>query len=169
MRALALLLVLAGSALAADELRLPPVTRTTFENGLRVAVAEYHELPLVEFYLIVGAGAAQDPLGKDGLAALTAGTLTEGTEKLSAQALARAIESLGGRLDAAGGTDGTTITAEFLSKDFATGLDLLRQVLLEPRAPVQPPELLLQARGERQQVVHVIERVVQLLGRQRAP
>jgi zinc protease len=129
---LAILLVLAGSALAADELRLPPIARTTFENGLRVAVVEYHELPLVEFYLIVGAGEAQDPPGKDGLAALTAGTLTEGTEKLSAQALARAVESLGGRLEAAGGTDGTTITAEFLSKDFATGLDLLRQVLLEP-------------------------------------
>jgi zinc protease len=131
-RALALLLVLAAPALAADDLRLPPVTRATFDNGLRVLVAEYHELPLVEFHVIVGAGAAQDPPGKEGLAALTAGTLTRGAGKLSADALARAIESLGGRISATPGTDGTIVTAEFLSSDFAAGLDLLRQVLLDP-------------------------------------
>jgi zinc protease len=130
-RALALLVALAGPALAAD-LHLPPITRTTFDNGLRVVVAEYHELPLVEFHLIVGAGAAQDPAGKEGLAALTAGTLTRGTGKLSAEELARAIETLGGHITATAGTDGTIITAEFLSKDVAAGLDLLRQVLLEP-------------------------------------
>src|SRR5207247_1031726 len=116
--ALALLLALAAPALAADELRLPPVTRATFDNGLRVLVAEYHELPLVEFHLIVGAGAAQDPAGKEGLAALTAGTLTRGTGKLSASELARAIDGLGGRITATPGPDSTIVTAEFLSKDF---------------------------------------------------
>src|SRR5207244_5779877 len=46
--------------------------------------------------------------------------------------LARAIDSLGGRISASPGTDGTIVTAEFLSPDFAAGLDLLRQVLLDP-------------------------------------
>jgi len=131
-KSLALLIMLAAPALAADDLRLPPITRATFDNGLRVLIAEYHELPLVEFHLIVGAGAAEDPPGKGGLAALTAGTLTRGTGKLSADELARAIESLGGRITATPGTDGTIVTAEFLSPDFAAGLDLLRQVLLDP-------------------------------------
>jgi zinc protease len=128
MRVVALALALAGTAIAADEVKLPPVTRATLDSGLRVLVAEYHELPLVEFYLIVGAGAAQDPPGKEGVAALTAGTLTRGTGRLSAEELARAIESLGGRIDATPGTDGTIITGEFLAKDFSAGLDLLRQV-----------------------------------------
>ena len=132
MRVLALLLALAGTAVAADELRLPPVERATLENGLRVLVAEYHELPLVEFHLVIGAGAAQDPAGKEGVAALTAGTLTRGTARLKAEALARAIESLGGRLDASAGTDATIVAGEFLAKDFAAGLDLLRQVVREP-------------------------------------
>ena len=44
----------------------------------------------------------------------------------------------------------------------------LLQLLLEPREPPQARELLLQAIGERQQVVHVIERVVDLFGGQRA-
>ena len=131
MRTLALLLALAVPAPASD-LVLPPITRVTLDNGLRVLVGEYHELPLVEFHLIVGAGAAQDPPGKEGLAALTAGTLVRGTGKLSADELASAIESLGGRIAATPGTDGTIVSAEFLSKDYAAGLDLLRQVLLDP-------------------------------------
>jgi zinc protease len=131
-RLLGALLLLPALVQAADELRIPPVTRAVFDNGLRVLVAEYHELPLVEFYAIVGSGAAQDPSGKEGLAQLTAATLTRGAGRLGAQALARAIDTLGGKIAAAAGTDGTIVTAEFLSKDFGEGLDLLRQVLLDP-------------------------------------
>jgi zinc protease len=129
---LALLLALAGVARAHEALEVPPVTRTTLENGLRVVVAEYRELPLVELTVLVGAGAAQDPPGREGLAALTAATLTRGTKRLDALALARAIEGLGARIDAVPGTAGTIVTAEFLAKDFTAGLDLVRQVLLEP-------------------------------------
>jgi predicted Zn-dependent peptidase len=130
--AAALVLGLCGSARAAEELKLPPVTRTTLENGLRTLVVEYHELPLVEFYVIVGAGAAQDPAGKDGLASLTANTLHRGAGTLSAEQFARAVESLGGQIAAAAGTDGTIVSGEFLSGDFAAGLELLRQVLTAP-------------------------------------
>jgi zinc protease len=126
------LLVAAPSARAAEELVVPPVTRTTLANGLRVLVAEYHELPLVDVAVFVGAGAAQDPPGKDGVASLTAATLKRGAGKLSAEDVARAIESVGGTIGAAAGTDATIVTSEFLADDFATGLDLLRQVLREP-------------------------------------
>jgi len=126
-------LALAGVAAAAEEVRLPPVTRVTLGNGLRVVVAEYHELPLVELQLVVGAGAAQDPPRKDGLAALTAGALRRGAGDLSAEELARAVESLGGRLDASAGVEGMIVSAEFLAKDFERGLDLVRQVVREPR------------------------------------
>ncbi len=129
----ALLLGLAGMAHAESDLHLPPVTRATLDNGLKVLIAEYHELPLVEFYLMVGAGAAQDPEDRAGLAALTAATLTHGAGEYNAQELARAIEGLGGKLAAAAGTDGTIASAEFLAPDFSAGLELLRQVLLEPR------------------------------------
>jgi zinc protease len=128
----ALVVALAGAAGAADELVLPAVTRTTLPNGLRVVIAEYHELPLVDFTMLVGAGAAQDPPGKEGLAALTAGTLRRGAGRWSADELARTIESLGGTIATTPGTDATVITAEFLAGDFATGVDLLRAVVREP-------------------------------------
>jgi zinc protease len=137
-RAARLLLFLAALAVAhplaarAADVVLPPVTRVTLENGLRVVVAEAHEVPLVEFYTMVGAGSAQDPAGKEGLASLTADLLTRGAGKLSAEDFARTVESLGGSIAADAGTDGTIVSGEFLRDDFPTGLDLLRQVLREP-------------------------------------
>src|SRR5262249_60028413 len=100
--------------------------------GVRVVVAEVAGVRLVEFYVMIGAGAAQDPEGKEGLAALTADMLTRGAGKLSAEDFARTVESLGGRIAADAGTDGTIVSGEFLRDDFQTGLDLLRQVLREP-------------------------------------
>ena len=119
-------------AALAEDLQLPPVTRITLDNGLRLIVAETHEVPLVEFYVMVGAGAAQDPPGKEGLAALTADALTRGAGDLDAEAFARTVESLGGALTAEPGTDGTIVNGEFLAEDFGVGLDLLRRTLREP-------------------------------------
>ena len=119
-------------AAPAAPLQLPPVTRLTLDNGLRLLVAETHEVPLVEFYGMLGAGAAQDPEGKEGLAALTADAITRGAGDLSAEDFARKVESLGGQLDATAGTDGTIVNGEFLAEDLATGLELLRSILREP-------------------------------------
>jgi zinc protease len=139
MRTLIVLALFAAVSLAvalpvrgAEELVLPQVTRTTLANGLRIVVAEYHELPLVDVAVFVGAGAAQDPPGKEGLAELTANALRRGTSALSADALAEKIESLGGLVNAQAGTDATIVTSEFLSGDVAAGIDLLRGVLRDP-------------------------------------
>src|SRR5262245_23823292 len=85
-----------ASAAAPEPLHLPPITRVTLDNGLRLIVAETHEVPLVEFYGMMGAGAAEDPDGKEGVAALTADALTRGAGGLSAEEFARTVESLGG-------------------------------------------------------------------------
>src|SRR5262249_60113617 len=79
-----LLLFLVALAIAypvtarAADVKLPPVTRVTLENGLRLIVAELHEVPLVEFYVMVGAGSAEDPEGKEGLTPLSPDVLTPG-------------------------------------------------------------------------------------------
>jgi predicted Zn-dependent peptidase len=127
-----LLTATAAGAATPEPLQLPPVTRVTFENGLRLIVAETHEVPLVEFYGMMGAGAAEDPDGKGGLAALTADAITRGAGDLSAEEFDRKIESLGGELRAEAGTDATIVNGEFLAEDFGTGLDLLRKILREP-------------------------------------
>ena len=128
----ALLVCWATCAGAAEELRLPPIQRTTLPNGLRLVITEYHELPLLNVVMFVGAGAAQDPAGKEGVAMLTASALRRGAGGMSAEAVADAIESLGGSIGATSGTDATIVAAEFLSDDLDKGLDLLKKVVREP-------------------------------------
>jgi zinc protease len=128
-RLLATAILLASPlATAASELTLPPVVRTTLPNGLRLVVAEYRELPLLNVVVFVGAGAAQDPPGKEGLAMLTASGLKRGVRGM----LAETIESVGGVIGAQAGTDASVVTGEFLAGDVATAFDLLRRVLREP-------------------------------------
>ena len=87
--------------------KLPPSISKTLPNGARVYVMEYHELPLVDFQVVVGAGAAQDPGGREGLASLTAELLRKGTAKRSAKEIADAVDFVGGLLGGSADHDGT--------------------------------------------------------------
>ena len=136
MAALACTVFVLGSgarfARATEELELPPLERATFDNGLRVVAAEYRNLPLVELTMLIGAGAAQDPDGKSGLANFVGGALKRGTGTYDAQQFAAAVESLGADLDTATGYETTVITAEFLVKNIGPGLELVAGMILDP-------------------------------------
>jgi zinc protease len=128
----------------ADALALPAISERVLTNGLTVLAAEYHEVPLVIFHLLMQGGAAYDPPGKGGVAELTADLLREGTERLTAEELAREIEFLGGSLDADAGVDFSSISGEFLSKDLDRGLELFTEVA---RHPAFRPEDVRRTRG----------------------
>jgi len=117
---------------AGEDLELPAIERLTLPNGLRVVVAEYHKLPLIELRLLIGSGAAQDPDGKEGLASLVAGALRRGTAERGAQAFAEAVEFLGAELNASVGHDTTGVTAEFLRKDAHAGFALVAEMIMHP-------------------------------------
>ncbi len=112
--------------------QLPPVTVRALPNGLTVLVAEYHEVPVVIFHLLVQGGAAYDPAGKEGIAELTADLMRQGTTRRNAEELAREIEFLGGNLGGDAGYDFSTVSAEFLRKDVDQGLDLFTDVARHP-------------------------------------
>src|SRR3954468_14537280 len=58
---------------------LPPIVTRELPNGLKLMIVEQHELPLVDFILLVGSGSTTDPASKTGVANLTAAMLREGT------------------------------------------------------------------------------------------
>jgi zinc protease len=87
----------------------------------------------------VPAGSVHDPADGLGLANLTGALITRGTARRSGPELDRAIEFVGGSLEAGAGRDGATVTLSVLKKDLALGLDLLAEVLLQPVFP--PDEL----------------------------
>ena len=113
--------------------------REVLPNGAVLLVAERPAIPIVVVRVSMPAGAVRDPAGGAGLASLTAQLLTRGTARRSGPELDRAIEFVGGSLEAGAGSDGATVTLSVLRKDLALGLDLLAEVLREPAFP--PDEL----------------------------
>jgi len=140
-RAAALGALLAATLLAlpgvASAVALPPVTRTTLKNGLTVLVMPTSRLPLVDFVLQVRAGSVSDPAGKEGLADLTGELITQGAGLRTAQQIAEDIAFVGGSLEAGVGEERIGVSCEVLKKDFATGLELLRDVVVRPGFPAE--------------------------------
>lgn len=116
-------------------LQLPAVTKLTLGNGLPVFLAEVKEVPVVEAVLVVRTGAAHDPDGRRGLAAMVAGMLDEGAGKLDALSLADEIEYLGAELATAAGWDAVTVRLHVPSARLDEALPLLADVVLRPRFP----------------------------------
>ncbi len=113
----------------------PAVVERTLPNGAALLVSEQKALPIVLVTALLDAGSRRDPASAFGLANLTAETLTEGTDRRSANEIAAAIEFIGGGLSAAAGVDYATVSLRVLSKDLDTGLELFAETLTEPAFP----------------------------------
>ena len=114
----------------------PPVPeRARLGNGMGVTVVEQRGMPIVAFGLALNAGASRDPEDLPGLAAFTAQMLAEGTESKSSQEIASAFEFIGSRLSVDGRREYSLVSAETLSKHWATGLELVAEVLQTPTFP----------------------------------
>ena len=95
----------AAAAAAGPQVKFPPYEVRTLANGMRVLTILHHEQPVVTMRLIVGAGAAEDPQGKAGLANLLGSLLDQGTATRSAQEIADQIDTIGGALGTGSGSD----------------------------------------------------------------
>ena len=111
------------------------VQKFELPNGLRLLVKEDHRLPFVEFRALFQGGVLTETPANNGVTQLAGKMLLKGTTRRSAEDIAKDIESLGGSIDSYGGNNSFGVNAEVLSADFATGLDLLADVLLNPTFP----------------------------------
>ena len=111
------------------------IQKIVLPNGLTLLVKEDHRLPFVEFRAVFKGGVLAEDAANNGTTMLLAKLLIKGTAKRSAEKIAMEIESIGGSLDSYGGNNSFGVNAEVLSSDFATGLDLLADVILNPIFP----------------------------------
>lgn len=103
----------------------------TLKNGVTLYVVPKHSA-VATLSVVVRHGASSLPVGKSGLAALTARMLTEGTAKRTSLALAEASESLGSTLEADAGRDESHVALAVLTSDVTRGLELLSEVVFTP-------------------------------------
>jgi zinc protease len=100
------------------------------DNGITVIIATVTKLPLVSVATVIGATASVDPVGKEGLAELTAQALKEGTLDRNGVRIALDLEKLGTSLEAGADWDSTvasmTVLKSNLSRAFAIFADALK-------------------------------------------
>ena len=107
------------------------VETTTLPSGLRVVTHAMRELETVSIGVWVGAGARHERDAEHGLSHLLEHMAFKGTRQRSAQAIADAIESVGGDLNAATSVEQTAYQARVLGADAGLALDLLADILID--------------------------------------
>jgi zinc protease len=130
----------------------PPYELKVLPNGMQLIVVMHHEQPEVSMRILVRAGAAYDPAGKNGVATMAASLLDQGTTTKSAEQIADTIDSIGGVLDTAAGSDVTSTSVLVMKDSFDLGMDLLADVV---RRPVFAPEELERQRVQAVSSLHV--------------
>ena len=119
----------------ARALVLPTIVERTLPNGLRLVIVEQHELPIIDVALVVRNGSEAEPKGKNGLATLTAGLLTEGAGSRDALAIAEQIGYLAIRLDALSGFEQSTVRVHSSSATLDSAMALMTDLALHPTFP----------------------------------
>lgn len=114
-------------------LNIPRVWDAKMDNGMKVYGIEHNELPLVQFNLVIKGGHYLDKLDKAGAASLMATLMMEGTANKTPQELEEAIESLGAYISVRASNNDIVISANTLARNYEAVLDLVEEILLEPR------------------------------------
>jgi len=121
---------------------LPPILTRQLANGLKLMIVEQHELPLADFVLLVGSGGTADPLGKTGVANLTAAMLREGTTTRKSLDIADQTSFLGISLFPQASWESSTLSLHTPTAQIDSALALFADVALHPSFPVNEFERL---------------------------
>jgi zinc protease len=116
----------------AREYHFPRFIRRVLDNGITVITATVTKLPLVSVATVVEATASTDPVGKEGLAELTAQALKEGTPDRNGVRLALDLEKLGTSLEAGADWDSTVASMTVLKSNLNRAFEIFADALRSP-------------------------------------
>jgi zinc protease len=114
-------------------LDFPDVEHATLSNGIKVNFARRAAVPVVLVSTQFNAGYAADRRGKLGLQSLMAALLDEGTTSLNSREIAEAKERLGADISIGTSADRTGASLSALRTNLAPSLDLLADIVKNPR------------------------------------
>lgn len=117
------------------ELRFPKLERATLSNGLKIVLAERHEIPMIDLSLLVDSGFAADQFAAPGAARLTSSLLDQGTKTHSSLEISEQLALLGARLTVAPSMDFITVRLSSLKSNLDKSLAIYGDVILNPVFP----------------------------------
>jgi zinc protease len=112
--------------------RLPKVKPFTLANGIKVFLVEQHALPIVSMDLNFDGGSVVDPKGKEGLASVCMGMLTEGTQKLDKIQYAEALADVASNVNAYATDDQIGVALSSLTKHLDPTFAIFADTLQSP-------------------------------------
>jgi zinc protease len=110
----------------------PPIEKSTLSNGLRIWTVPHRAVPVVTIQLLLKRGSADDPSGKEGLAAMTVDMLDEGSRGRSALDIHEALARIGTHLDSDIGADASLVGMSVLSRFVLEAVNLLADIVVHP-------------------------------------
>jgi zinc protease len=111
------------------------IERELLPNGIRVLAHADAKTPTVAITAAILGGISAEKAADNGISDLTARMLLAGTGKRDKPEIVGKIESLGGSIGAFSGLNSFGINIRVLKPDLATALDILADVLEDPRFP----------------------------------
>lgn len=110
----------------------PRIVKRTLPNGLELRAVRHSAVPIVSAVLLLRGGSSVDPSGAHGLVSITSGLLDEGSKGQSALEIADRVARIGGDIDVEAGMDAVVISLTTLDRFLQPGLELLREIVIEP-------------------------------------
>lgn len=123
---------IAAFVLAATPSHALDIKKMTLSNGATLLVSEEHQLPMVTMMVEFDAGTRRDAKGKEGLAELTARSLSQGTKDLTATEFDQKSDFMGSSVSVSAGRDYSTAEMTSLKKYQDETLALLAGILTQP-------------------------------------
>ncbi|WP_258098045.1 M16 family metallopeptidase [Marinoscillum pacificum] len=123
----------------------PDVWQATIDNGLKIFGIQSDEVPLVEFNLVIKGGQLLEKINKPGVANLVAQMTTKGTQNKTTAELESAIDKLGANIRVSATNDAIEISGNTLSRNYQQTMDLVSEMILEPRWDSEEFDLLKQS------------------------
>ena len=111
----------------------PKQDNFTLPNGMQVTLVQYGAVPKVAMQAIVRAGHINEKADQNWVSDITALMLKEGTSSRTAEQIARQTAEMGGSIFTSASTDSTTVGGEVLSEFDTRFVNLLADVLLNPK------------------------------------
>jgi zinc protease len=132
---------------------LPNIHQYTLSNGIRLLIREEPDIPTVAMRAIFPGGLRSETEATNGAFAFISELLPTGTERLSPRELAIKIADMAGSISGFNGKNTFGLKADFLSRFFEPGLNLLKDIILTPSFDAEEaekirPELLAQLKQQ---------------------
>lgn len=117
----------------APQISVPEVWTAEFDNGLKAYGIEDNSLPLVQFDIRIEGGLMAEDPSKTGVSNLLANIMTRGTANRTAAELEEAIDMLGASINVRSGRQEMVITGNSLARNYPQTIELVEEILMEPR------------------------------------